>query len=64
MTYPHLFGYVLVAAIVWWLFFEIKKEPIADVELGEPTVSGSGSEQLGGTDYLTSGSAYSEDEVP
>ncbi len=29
------------------------KTPTATVTLGDPTVSGSGADQLGGTDYLT-----------
>lgn len=52
---------LIVAIVLWWLLQPARKPPTAYVELGDPTVTGSGSEDLGGADYLTKNAASSTD---
>jgi hypothetical protein len=44
---------IVVGVVVWWLSRKPAAAPTASVTLGDPTVVGSGSTQLGNTDYLT-----------
>jgi hypothetical protein len=44
---------IVIGVVVWLLSRKAAAAPTASVTLGDPTVVGSGSTQLGNTDYLT-----------
>jgi len=45
--------YLFYGAILTFLLWSKKRDPVASVDFETPTVVGSGSENFGGTDYAT-----------
>ncbi len=46
--------YIVLGLITTFFFAVKRKDPVASVDFETPTISGSGSEEFGGTDYATS----------